>query len=375
VLTGDVKSDEAPIGIVLDYEGGARSVERGASPQAPSSKLQAASWSPASTAKPSFGLIGAGKFASATVIPGLIGAGLKPGAVASAGGLSAEDLRRRYEFGSAHSDPDEVIGSGVDLVCIATRHDSHAELAARALRAGIAVYVEKPLALDAAGLTAVRDAQAASGAPLLVGFNRRFAPLAVELRRLPGPKLMDYRVNAGRLALDHWTNDPAIGGGRLLGEGCHFVDFLCDQAGADPLRVTARGFRSDPALPLQATDNFSIQIDFADGSAGTVAYAADSPTGPGKERFATSSPGAYAVIDDFRSGSIWRGSERRKLGGRTADKGWSAQYELLAAVVAGRAEPPPVEGYLLSTLATLAAARSLSSGRTEPVVEGAADGP
>lgn len=323
-------------------------------------------------ATPRFGLIGAGKFASGTIIPGLIAAGLRPGAVASAGGLSAEDLRRRFEFATAHSDPGELIAAGdLDLIAIATRHDSHASLAAAALAAGIAVYVEKPLALDAEGLAAVRDAQAATGAPLFVGFNRRYSPLAVELRKLDGPKLMDFRVNAGRLPLDHWTNDPAIGGGRLLGEGCHFVDFLCDQANSDPLRISASGFRSDSSLPLIATDNFSLQIDFADGSVGTVAYAADSPTGPGKERFATSSPGAYAVLDDFRSASIWRGTKRTKLGGRSAEKGWSQQYEQIAAVLAGRAEAPSADSFLLSSLATLAAARSLSSGRPEPVVEAA----
>ena len=385
LLTSDEPKGGRPIGIVLTYEQGGPAlganstdgVEKapradGAEPADPwtppasKHRLQ----SPTSTFQPRFGLIGAGKFASGTLIPGLLGAGMKPGAVASAGGLSAEDLKRRFEFASSHSDPEELIDAGnLDLIAIATRHDSHAELAAHALRAGIAVYVEKPLALDAEGLATVRDAQAATGAPLIVGFNRRHAPLAAELRKLDGPRLMDYRINAGRLALDHWTNDPAIGGGRLLGEGCHFVDFLCDQAGGDPLRVSARGFRSDPALPLLATDNFSLQIDFSDGSAGTIAYAADSPTGPGKERFATSSPGAYAVIDDFRTGSIWRGAKRIKLGGRTAAKGWSEQYELLAAVLAGRAEPPPAEGFYLSTLATLAAARSLGSGVAEPVVE------
>ena len=294
---------------------------------------------------------------------------MKPGAVASAGGLSAEDLRRKFDFGSAHSDPAELIGrDDLDLIVIATRHDTHAELAAAALRAGIAVYVEKPLCLDLEGLAEVKAAQESSGAPLIVGFNRRHAPIAAELRKLPGPRLMTYRVNAGRLPADHWTNDPAVGGGRLLGEGCHFVDFLCDQAPGDPLRVSARGFRSDPSLPLLATDNFSLQIDFSDGSAGTVSYAADSPTGPGKERFETSSPGVYALLDDFRSGELWRGSRRTRLGGRTADKGFKAQYELLAAVIAGRAEPPPPDGFYLSTLATLAAARSLSTGLPEPVV-------
>jgi len=366
LLTAEDPEGGRPIGIVLDYSGEqtADSGQRtGAEATRPPARRRG-------VGAPRFGLIGAGRFASATIVPGLIGAGMKPGAVASAGGLSAEDLRRRFEFSSAHSDPGELIERGdLDLIAIATRHDSHAELAARALAAGIAVYVEKPLALDAEGLAAVRDAQAATGAPLLVGFNRRHAPLAAELRRLTGPRLMDYRVNAGRLALDHWTNDPAVGGGRLLGEGCHFVDFLCDQAGSDPLVVSARGFRSDPALPLLATDNFSLQVDFADGSVGTVAYAADSPTGPGKERFTASTPGTHAVLDDFRSASIWRGAGRTKLGGRSADKGWTAQYELLAAVLAGRVEPPPVESFYVSTLATLAAARSLSSGRLEPVVE------
>ncbi len=382
LLTADDPEGGSPVGIVLDYEGiGAGASAAAPAPggnstdqveRAPSAGTRAAApaWTAPATAAPRFGLIGAGSFASATVVPGLIAAGLKPAAIASAGGLSAEDLRRRFDFAAAHSDPGELIdGGGLELIAIATRHDSHAELAARALRAGIAVYVEKPLSLDAAGLAAVRDAAAAGGAPLLVGFNRRYSSLAVALRELPGPRLMDFRVNAGRLPLDHWTNDPAVGGGRLLGEGCHFIDFLCDQAGADPLRVSARGFRSDPALPLQATDNFSLQIDFADGSAGTVAYAADAPTGPGKERFATSSPGAYAVIDDFRSGSIWRGGRRTRLGGRRAAKGWREQYELIAAVLAGSAEPPPPESFYVATLATLAAARSLGSGAPEPVVE------
>ncbi len=366
LLTAESSEEERPIGIVLEYEGGARSVERaasGAKPQPASSRRPA-------TSSPRFGLIGAGGFASATIVPGLLAAGMKPGAIASAGGLSAEDLRRRFKFDSAHSEPAELLARGdLDLIAIATRHDTHAALAAQALAAGIAVYVEKPLTLDAEGLAAVRAAQEASGAPLFVGFNRRYAPIAVELRKLPGPRLMAYRVNAGRLPRDHWTNDPAVGGGRLLGEGCHFVDFLCDQAPGDPLRVSARGFRSDPELPLLATDNFSLQIDFSDGSAGTVNYAADSPTGPGKERFETSSPGVYASLDDFRSGEVWRGSSSAKLGGRTAEKGWSGQYELIAAVLAGRAEPPPAEGFYLSTLATLAAARSLSSGQPETVTE------
>ena len=234
------------------------------------------------------------------------------------------------------------------------------------------VYVEKPLALDWDQLRLVMDAQIRSGAPLLVGFNRRYAPLAGELRSLPGPRLMAYRVNAGRLGRDHWLNDLAQGGGRLKGEGCHFIDFLCDQAGADPQSVFANGFPSDPELPLAASDNFSVQITFADGGVGTVNYAADAPSGPGKERFETSAPGAYAVIEDFRSGSVWKGGRRRSLGGRRQDKGFSAHFELLRDVARGEAEPPAPESFYLSTLTTLAAARSLETGRPETVTEPAA---
>ena len=216
----------------------------------------------------------------------------------------------------------------------------------------------------------MRQAAERSGAPLIVGFNRRFAPLAGELRALSGPRLMGYRVNAGPLPPEHWTNDLASGGGRLKGEGCHFIDFLCDQAGADPVSVTARGFGSSPQLPRAAADNFSVEIGFADGSTGTLHYAADAPAGPGKERFEVSAPGAFGVIDDFRSGELWRGRKRSRLGGRRQDKGFDAQYRWIRAVAAGEQPAAPLDGYVVSTLATLAAARALETGEQEPVVEG-----
>jgi predicted dehydrogenase len=207
---------------------------------------------------------------------------------------------------------------------------------------------------------------------LWVGFNRAYAPLAAELRRLEDPRLMSYRVNAGRLPAEHWTNDPARGGGRLLGEGCHFVDFLCDQAGGDPLTVSAAGFPSHAGMPLVATDNFSLQIRFADGSVGSVHYAADSPRGPGKERFETSSPGAYGLIDDFRRGGIWQSGSHRRLGGRRQDKGWASQYAAIATVLAGGSQPPAeLDRFFVSSLATLAAVRSLQTCSVEAVVEAA----
>ncbi len=314
--------------------------------------------------KPRFGLIGAGSFATAKIIPGLIEAGMTPARISS----GVRPLRRerppavRLRVGRRR-DPRRCSTRATSTSSsIATPHNLHAGLVAEALRRDLAVYVEKPLALDWEGLALVREALADSQAPLFVGFNRRYSPAAAELRGLPGPRLMAFRVNAGALPPEHWTNDLEVGGGRLKGEGCHFVDFLCDQAGSDPLTVTAAGFPSAPALARAATDNFSLQIRFADGSVGTVNYAADAVTGPGKERFETSSPDAYAVIEDFREAAIWRGSKRAAVGGRRQDKGFDGQFGAIAAVLAGREAPPSPEGYLLSTMATLAAARSLETG-------------
>lgn len=360
-----LQSEEIVVGVVLEYgEAGEPKPAAPAEPAAAERRRRPVA------AQPGFALIGPGSFATATIIPGLVRAGLRPVAVASSSGLSAESALRRFEFASAHSDPREAFErDDVQLAVIATQHDSHAELTTAALDAGLAVYVEKPLALDGDGLAAVMAAQRRTGAPLVVGFNRRYAPVALELRELPGSRLMIYRVNAGRVAPDHWMNDLRRGGGRLAGEGCHFIDFLCDQARSDPVTVRALGFPSDTDLPLAAIDNFNLQIAFSDGSVGTIHYAADSPIGPGKERFETSAPGAYGMIDDFRRGQIWRGRDRRRLGGGRQDKGYGGQYEMVAKVVRGETEPPAAEGYYLATLATLAAVRSLQTGVPEIVAE------
>jgi predicted dehydrogenase/threonine dehydrogenase-like Zn-dependent dehydrogenase len=363
-----LQSDQPVVGIVLRY-GEDRSENGGGQPRG-AQEPRPRRAKRARGGKPRLGLIGAGSFATGTLIPGLVRAGFEPCAVASASGLSAESARRRFGFTSSHADPGAIIGrADIDLVAIATRHDSHAELAALALEAGQAVYVEKPLSLDWEGLSLVREAQRRSGAPLIVGFNRRFAPLAVALRGLPGPRLMTYRVNAGTLPGGHWMNDLARGGGRLKGEGCHFIDFLCDQAGCDPVRVSARGFSSRPGLSLAATDNFSVEVGFEDGSIGTLHYAADAPLGPGKERFEMSAPGVYAEIDDYRRGRIWRGRRKDRLGGGRQDKGFGAQFAYLAKLIRDEAEAPTADGSWLTTVVTLAAARSLETGAPELVVE------
>jgi predicted dehydrogenase len=362
----EILESERPVAIALAYDGDNPEVSRPSVADAVRPRRR-------TTQGMRFGLIGAGRFATGTLLPGILDAGFVPVVVTSAGGLSAVSAQRRFGFELAVSDSDDVFSrDDLDLVVIATRHDSHADLVARALRSGLPVYVEKPLALDWSGLRAVHDAQRHSGASLLVGFNRRHAPLACALAELSGPRMMSYRVNAGPLEPGHWLNDPERGGGRLKGEGCHFIDFLCWQAASDPVRAFARGFASRPDLALEATDNFAVQIDFADGGVGSVLYSADAPTTAGKERFETSAPGAFGSIDDFRDGEIWRGSKRERLRVRGQNKGFKEQFAQLARILRGDEQPPDPSSFYLSTLATLAAARSLGSGNPEPIVAAAA---
>ena len=180
---------------------------------------------------------------------------------------------------------------------------------------------------------------------------------------------MAYRINAGRVDRDHWMNDPDRGGGRLKGEGCHFIDFLCDQAHGDPVSVSASGFPSQEDLPLACTDNFSLEIRFGDGTVGTIHYAADAPSRPGKERFDLSAPGDIRGDRRLQARVGVEGPPPATIGGRRQDKGFAAQFQHLAGVLKGVHEPPDPETYYLTTITTLAAARSLETGRHEPVLE------
>jgi len=331
-LVGD---RESPLGIVIRYD------ETPVEPRAPASR-------PSATATGTrVGVIGAGSFAQSTLIPGLAAAGLELKAIASATGRSAHAAQSQFGFERLDG-VDELLGADdVDLVAIASRHSTHAELAEKALRAGKAVFVEKPPCLTADELERLRAATEETGLPLVAGFNRRHAPLAVELRdgvRRPGrPFELLFRVNAGPLPDDHWLNDPADGGGRLLGEGCHFIDFACWFAGELPARVTT-AMRAAPGQPLATAQSFTVALDFADGSLATVFYSAAGGREVGKEYVEAHADGHSAVLDDFRR-----------------DKGHDAQFAHLREVVTGRMAPEQPDP-LDSMAVTLAALRSAESG-------------
>lgn len=317
------------------------------------------------------GLIGAGSFAQNVLLPAFKNhRGIELRTVVTSSGLAAASAAKRFGFAAAASDPAAVLhDQNIDAVVIATRHDSHAQLAAEALRSGKAVFVEKPLAIDDAGLDEViaARAEAADRSDVVVGFNRRFAPATLRVREwfdsVGEPRALLCRVNAGLLPRTHWIHDRAIGGGRLIGEGCHFLDLAGFLVGAKPVEVETTVL---PDGGRYQQDNFIVRIRYANGSLATVTYLSNGASGAGKEYLEMSGGGRTAIIDDFRRVILASDKETRRRGGRFAlDKGHSAEIDaFLQAIRRGAVSPIPFEDLVTSTRLTLRAMESLLTGRT-----------
>ena len=350
-----------PLGIVLTYS----------AQTAPSREVKIAA--NASRANKSgdvrVGLIGAGNFASATLAPLLVSTPhAQLTAIASARGVSARHLAEKSGAARATTDGEALlVDPELDAVVIATRHHLHAAQSEAALRAGKHVYVEKPLALDDDGLDRVLAAQRSSGAQLCVGFNRRFAPLTKTLieafagRR--APLLIQVRVNAGEIPGTSWVHDPREGGGRLVGEGCHFVDLCQAIAGARTTQVFAQSI--GPGSGARADDNFMLTLQLGDGSIAQITYASTGDASAGKERIEVIGNGALAVLDDFRKLEIHRGGKVTSTRALAQDKGHAAAIAAFVAAVRGGAPAISLEQIESASRATLAAARSLRSGLPE----------
>ena len=312
------------------------------------------------------GFIGAGSFAGGTLIPLLADLpGVTLAKVATASGLSARDAAIRHRFAASTSDPEEILADrDINAVVIATRHDSHAALARQALARDKAVFVEKPLALTRGELAEVL-AVAGRNPALVVGFNRRFSPHTQRVRRAferrAGALVITIRVNAGPIPATSWIHDPEVGGGRLLGEGCHFVDLAGAIAGVRPRTVLTVGIGSeDPASQLR--DNFTIVIEYVDGSIATIVYTSKGDPALGKERIEVFGDGVSAVIDDFHTSTITRGGATDRQRTRQ-DKGHREQLVRFLAMVSQGGPPPiPLADLEASTLATICALESLSLG-------------
>lgn len=318
------------------------------------------------------GVVGAGDYVPAMLLPHFKEAGADFVAIATASGVSALDVGKKFGFQRAVSEADQIINDdNINLVLVGTRHDLHAQLAVKALERNKHVFVEKPLALNDEELDAVLAAAARSRGQLLVGFNRRFSPLARKAKEFfaerRAPLSMLYRVNAGRVPSEHWVHDPIQGGGRIVAEVCHFVDLMQFWTGAPPVSVFAEGIAANRHDVIDR-DSVFITLRFADGSNGSIAYLAEGDKKLGKERVEIFSEQKTFVLDDFRFASTYWNGREEKIGLRAIDKGQGEEVKAACAVVLeGKAAPISLAELEAATRATFRINDSLQTGQVRKV--------
>jgi polar amino acid transport system substrate-binding protein len=317
------------------------------------------------------GLIGAGSYAQKILLPNFKAAGAEFCSIASASGVSARDVGTKYGFRRFLSDARSVIDDDeANLIVIATRHGTHAELTAQALERGKHVFVEKPLALNDAELDAVLEVASRSEGQLLVGFNRRFSPLAVKAKEFfvnrQSPLSIVYRVNAGRIPREHWTQDPNEGGGRIIGEVCHFIDLMQFLTGAPPKSVFAES--ASGSGNIVSEDSVLIILQFEDGSNGVIAYLAEGDSSLRKEHIEIFGEGKTFVLDDFRSAKLYAEGREKNETLRQQDKGQAEETRVACAVVAdGKPNPITLQELETTTRATFRIRDSLRTGQRKTV--------
>ncbi len=359
LITGKLR--QPFLGVLLTYPQAADEIQ-------PASRVKLAAAPQALTGGPVLGVLGAGSYASAVFLPTInkVG-GVRKAVIASASGLTAQHAAQRFGYSAASSSEEEVLADPeVNMVAILTRHQHHARQTLQALRGGKHVYCEKPLAITPEEIDQITEALFNETLPVLaVGFNRRFAPLAVQMQQFLAassePFAAHYRINAGAIPLNHWTHDPLQGGGRIIGEGCHFVDFLTFLAGAAPVSVSAQ------ALPDQGRyhqDNVLLTLTFPDGSLGSIAYLANGDKSFPKEQVEVFKGGRLAVLDDFRRLELVHNGQKQVHQSRMGqDKGHRASWAAFLAAAQSGKPPIPYEQLLGVTRATFAAMQSLADGQ------------
>jgi polar amino acid transport system substrate-binding protein len=354
LISGELR--EPNLGVVLNYDPEAelvRKVSLGAATQVRKSEKSIV-----------LGVIGAGGYVPPMLLPHFKTEGVEFRSIATASGISAHDVGKRFGFAYAVSSAAEVLDErAVNLVVIGTRHDTHAELARAALERNKHVFVEKPLALDDAQLDSVLEAAENSSAKLMVGFNRRFSPLAQRAKEFFGsrdtPLSILYRVCASRLPREHWAQNAEEGGGRIIGEVCHFIDLMQYLTGAAPVYVFAESISAKSSKMVDA-DSVFITLRFADGSNGAVAYLAEGDKGLPKERVEIFGAGRTFVLDDFRRATLYKDGREEQVALKAQDKGQQEQVRAVcASVLQGGAAPISLDELAATSRATFRALDSL----------------
>lgn len=358
LISGEVK--EPYLGVLLRYD-----TDRELKRQIEVSKTSAQKSAPQKQVK--LGMIGAGGYAKSMLLPNFKSQGVEFRSIATASGVSARDIGERYGFNYCASGADEVINDAeANLIVIATRHDTHASLAKRALEHGAHVFVEKPLAMNDEELESVLETARAGEAKLIVGFNRRFSPHARQAKNFfagrQQPLSISYRVNAGRIPRESWIQDALEGGGRIIGEVCHFVDLMQFLTGAVVTRVFAESIKSR-SQQIVDEDSVFITLRFSDGSNGSIAYLAEGDKAMPKERVEIYGEGKTFVLDDFRSAKMYRGGREETTKLRNQDKGQANEVRAVCAVVLeGAPAPIALDDLAATTRATFRIRESLRTG-------------
>jgi len=370
------KGDLRGLGILFRYEPSASPTQRvGAATANGSNGARPRTAGRTTTGRLRVASIGCGNYGSSAIMPHLSGReDIELVEVVTQSGLSAANAAKKHGFARMSTDTQGILSDeSIDVVLILTRHSSHADLVCDALRAGKAVFVEKPLAIDEAQLARVADAVIESGNDrLMVGFNRRFAPMLVGLKELwgerVGPHVVQYRVNAGKVDPKSWYADAEGQGSRFVGEGGHFIDTVSWWMGMDPTEVTTARTPDD-------ADNLIVTLRYPDGSTGVVTYATGGDPRYPKELLEVFGQGAVAKLDNFARSEIWRGGKpksQRSIG--TIDKGQRNELaSFIDAVKTGGAMPISLSSLLATTYATIAASRPSSEKQSQRIVANVRD--
>ena len=360
-----LKKEERFIGLVIEYDSVAT--------EAPGSRIVLKDPVKPAESGAGVGFIGAGSYAQSHLLPNVpkeSGVSLK--GVMTATGTSSRSVAERYGFQFCTNDERDILDDqDINTVFIATRHDSHASYVGKALTAGKHVFVEKPLCITEYELEEIRALYAgmsgAATAPLLmVGYNRRFSPLALRMKEAigTGPMAMIYRINAGAIPADSWIQVPSTGGGRIIGEACHFIDFLTFLNGTLPVSVCATSMRS----VLNLNDTMTINLTYENGSIGNVSYFSNGDKGLPKERVEVYCNGATAILDDFRVLSLHAHGKRKEKKLLSQDKGQKAEVgAFIRSVLQGGNPPISFDEIYTTSVVTFKALESARSGQSVPV--------
>lgn len=307
------------------------------------------------------GVIGAGNFTKMTILPTLSKLEAKIKYISSASGLNATALAKKYQISKATTDNNEILADKeIDLVFITTRHNSHAALTVEALKAGKNVFVEKPLALNMEELDSIIHAYKDSGKALVVGFNRRFSPHARKMKSLINNSQINViaTMNAGFIPKDSWVHDLKVGGGRIIGEACHFIDLITFLSGS---KVVAVCMNAMGEAPEENTDNGSILLKYKNGSTGVINYFSNGSKAYSKERVEVYSQERTLILDNFRKLDGYGFSGFKKLKTKL-DKGHKDMYKAVSDLVEkGGQSFMPIDDIINTTKASFAAIESMKT--------------